>query len=325
MNILQALKDGKVEGISELPQRHVETVMSDVLIYTNVVRKVYKQDREGIFLDLQDFDTRKQFYIDDFQWNQDVSSSIHTALHGVIETEEGNYKTVPPTESDVWFIEMVRVKDTDTLFRRLSEKTATKEHITELTKKQTLGLQSLTKNRLSGYEDLLDQGLQKLWEMRLDQDLRLFGKSFGKEIPAELVDSRVDTLLKYFRKSEFFQNLSREDAAIAIDNHAGNVVFYEEEPHFIDIYLVKREWRVIDHHNNIARMATCVRVLGNDDLADAMYEEYENHHKLAPREIYDFQESYNALIKGYYYTYLRQPEVAQKYFYFADSILEKLA
>ena len=325
MNILQALIDGKVEGISELPQRHVETVMSDVLIYTDVVRKVYKQDREGIFLNLQDFDTRKQFYIDDFQWNQDVSKDIHTALHGVIETTEGTYEIVLPTESDFWFIEMVRVKDTDTLFKRLSEKTATEKHLTELARKQTLGLQSLTKSRIGGYEDLLDGGLQKLWEMRLDQDLRLFGKSFGKEISAELVDSRVDTLLTYFRNSEFFQNLTKEDAAIAIDNHAGNVVFHQEEPQFIDIYLVKREWRVIDHHNNIARIATCVRVLGNDDLADAMYKEYENHHELAPREIYDFQESYNALIKGYYYTYLKQPEIAQKYFSFADKMLEKLA
>jgi aminoglycoside phosphotransferase family enzyme len=115
-----------------------------------------------------------------------------------------------------------------------------------------------------------------------------------------------------------------DDAQIAIDNHAGNVVFVDDTPQFIDIYLLKREWRLIDKHHNIARLATCVRVLGTDELADAMYEEFATYHLLAATEIYQFMEAYNALIKGYYYTYLEKPDIAIRYFTFADMTLETL-
>lgn len=324
MDIVHILLTGLVKDIPEIPERHIETVMSDVFIYPHVVRKVYKKDREGVFLDLRDTAVRKQFYKDDFFWNQDVSGDIHLGLYGVRANEDGTYELCEAEEAAVWLIEMKRIEDSDTLFRRLREGSATVANVSRLAQIQTEGLQRLTDKKLVEYTDLLDIGLQALWEMRLDVDLRRFGKSFGKEIPEAVTDARIDTLLNFFRTNTFLQNLSSADAAIAIDNHAGNVVFHEDEPQFIDIYLVKREWRLIDKHNNIARIATCVRVLGNDELADAMYEAYREYAELAPREVYEFEEAYNALIKGYYYTYLKQPEVATKYFTFADGVIEKL-
>lgn len=322
MNISVALSNGLVEGITEKPERFVETVMSDVFIYKDVVRKVYKE-RKGVFVDMTDKEARKDFYHNDFLWNQSVSPDIHSNLHGIGQREDGAYFLTDFDQTDVWMIEMKRIQDTDTLFNRLTNGTATIKDVTSFTEMQTLALQKLTDDYLESHVDLLELSLQKLWEDRLDNDLRAFGKSFGKEIAPELTDHRVDSLLDYFKNSSFLQELSPADASVMIDNHAGNIVFHNDKPQFIDIFLPKREWRVLDHHNNISRIAACVRTLGNDKLADSMYETYSNHHELAPREVYEFQEAYNALIKGYYYTYLKQPDVAQKYFALADSLIER--
>lgn len=324
MKLLTALKEGRLHGVNELPIDHIETVMSHVLIYENVVRKIYKDDREGVFLNLKDPAIRKQFYVDDFLWNQDVSPQIHLYLHGAKQNDDGSYTTDVHTNTDDWFVEMKRIKGDDTLYQRLLDNAVSPTDIEAITQTQTTGLQRLSERWMSTYEDLQNRGLSSLWIERLDNDLRQFGYNFGAEIATDITDHRVDTLLSFFNNHAYFKNLSIEDAEIAIDNHAGNVVFTDDGPQFIDIYLLKREWRVIDRHNNIARLATCVRVLGNDDLATAVYDTYAQTHSLAPQEIYDFMEAYNALIKGYYYTYLERPHVASRYFNFADSILKSL-
>lgn len=324
MTLVEALKNGKVATVLDVPINHIETVMSHVLIYEDRVRKVYKDDREGVFLDLRDFDTRKQFYKDDFYWNQHVSPHIHLHLHGVEKSDDGSYKIIAPEDASEWFVEMKRVEDTDTLLKRLLEAEIKASDIQAIATTQIEGLQTLSEKWLPEYEDLLETGLQKLWYERLENDLRNFGSSFGATIPKELTDSRIDALMNFFNTHEYFSNLDETSAEIAIDNHAGNIVFTDGLPHFIDIYLIKKEWRVIDRNNNIARLATCIRVLGNDELADTVYQTFENYYPLSEPEVYSFLETYNALIKGYYYTYLNKPDIANKYFTFADKNIETL-
>lgn len=324
MTLVDALKNGKVGTISEIPINHIETVMSHVLIYKDRVRKVYKDDREGVFLDLRDFETRRQFYKDDFYWNQNVSPHIHLHLHGVEKNNDDVYQIISAEDAVEWFVEMRRVEDTDTLVKRLLEEEIEISDIQAITNTQIEGLQKLSEKWLPEYNDLLDIGLEKLWYERLEKDLRNFGNSFGATIPKEVTSKRIDVLINFFESHEYFKNLDESHAEIAIDNHAGNIVFTDGIPHFIDIYLVKKEWRVIDRNNNIARLATCIRVLGNNELADAVYKTFEQHYPLSSPEIYVFLETYNALIKGYYYTYLNKPEVAKKYFLFADKNLENL-
>lgn len=321
MHISTALAEGLVEGITEKPERFVETVMSDVYIYKDVVRKFYKDNRKGFFTDLRDLETRRKYYAEDFAWNREASKDIHIALRGVQKTPADTYQVIAPELADEWFIEMRRVQDRDTLFRRLIDDTITTADVVSLAKTQTEALDSLSDQYLHTFDDLLERGLQDLWFARLDGDLRLFGKKFEDTIPAELTDKRADALLDFFQQHPYFTEMTNDHASVAIDNHAGNVVFHEDKPQFIDIHLVKRDWRVIDRSNNIARIATCVRVLGKDELADAMYEAYSGYHALAPQEIIDFQEAYNAFIKGYYYTFLNKPEISKKYFAFADETL----
>ncbi len=324
MDLLIALKEGRVAGINEKPTTHIETVMSHVLIYDDVVRKIYKNDREGVFLNLKNPVVRKNFYRDDFDWNQDVSPDIHKNLYGAKKDEHGNYTIVPFEDTDDWFIEMKRIESEDTLFKRLHDETVTLPMVRQLAEIQTKRLNQLTEKWLEHYNDLSSIGLPELWRKRLDEDLRNFGYSFGADIPTTTTDARVDKLLQFFATHPYFSTLSVEDAEIAIDNHAGNIVFVDDTPQFIDIYLLKREWRLIDRHHNIARIATCVRVLGGDELASEMYATFASYHSLAPSEVYRFMEAYNALIKGYYYTYLQKPETAARYFTFADATLETL-
>lgn len=322
MDLIEAFLTGKVSNLGK-PESHVETVMSDVFIYSDTVIKLYKE-RTGIFIDLKQISSRRNFYIDDFTWNQQISPTIHKNLYGIKKKADDTYLLSNPEEAENWVIEMKRIEATDTLFKRLHENVATTQDVTALTKKQTESLAKLTAIYKNHHLELLNQGLIYLWQIRLDNDLRQFGKSFGKEIAPTITDTRIDKLLSFFNNHPFLQNLNSNDVSIMIDNHAGNVVFYNNQPEFIDIFLPKREWRVLDHHNNIARIATCVRVLGSDDLANAMYQTYSDYKDLAPKAVYDFMEAYNALIKGYYYTYLKKPDIANKYFSFADKIIEWL-
>lgn len=323
MHIREALLNGTVEGISERPERHIETVMSDVFIYTDTVRKIFKHKKPGIFVDLTDPHAFYSYMNEDFKWNQNVSPDIHQALYGL--KESGNTYTVcEPEQGDLWFIEMKRVNDTDTLVHRLRTNTASLDDIRAFTHMQTKGIDRLTEQYLSAYTDLLDRGLYALWESRIDTDLRAFAKNMGDTISPTLTDRRIKRLFDYFRSHSYFRNLTVDDATITIDNHAGNVVFHNDTPHFIDIYLVKREWRLIDRNNNIARIAACVRSLGSNELAQAMYEVYGEYHAPAPDEICRFQEAYNAYIKGYYYTFLKEPGLAEKYFIRADATMDAL-
>ena len=324
MKLAEALKTGSVIGIPDVPETTVETIMSEVFLYPTKVIKLYKDDRKGFFTDLRDPVVRKSFYGEDFTWNYEASKRIHNALHGVQKNGEGAYELTAPEDADNWIIEMERVAADDTLFHRLSSQTATKDHVASLARSQTQALDRLTNQYLHEFEDLLERGLQELWRDRLDEDLRHFGKQFTDSVPADTTDDRVNSLLRFFKEHDYFNSLTSEHASVAIDNHAGNVVFHNEQPEFIDIHLPKREWRLIDRNNNIARIATCVRVLGSNELADAMYDAYQDHHELAPAEIISFQEAYNAFIKGYYYTYLKQPDIAEKYFTFADATLAKI-
>ncbi len=324
MNISTALAEGLVEGISEKPERFVETVMSDVFVYSDTVRKVYKDNRKGFFTDLRDLETRRRYYAEDYAWNKESSKDIHVALRGVQKTNSNTYQVIAPELADEWFIEMRRVQDSDTLFRRLTDKKATVADVVSLARTQTESLDSLSSQYLHTFNDLLERGLKELWRARLDGDLRFFGKKFEDSVPAKTTDRRVDALLEFFQQHPYFTDMTNDHVSVAIDNHAGNVVFYDNRPQFIDIHLVKRDWRIIDRNNNISRIATCVRVLGNDDLANAMYDTYTNYHQLAPPEVTSFQEAYNGFIKGYYYTFLKQPDIADKYFRFADATLEAL-
>lgn len=323
MNIIDAFTDGLVAGTPGKPQQHIETITSDVFLYTKTVYKILKPVDNVLWGNFSNYDFRKKFAERDFEWNNVFSPEIHTGIRGLRENGDGSWSLIDTHEdTDDFCTVMQRIDSDDTLKARLLENRARKEDVVSIAKDQTKNLDLLTEQYREELGHLFDMGWHALLLLRMD-DLREYAYIIDTQSPKKVIDKKVSVLTDFINEHEYFSNVARKSLSVTIDNHAGNVVFINDKPQFIDIYLLKEEWRVVDHSNSISRIATCVRVLGNDELADAMYEAYSTLKELAPKEIREFYECYNAYIKAYYYLQV-QPELSARYFTFADAKLEQL-
>ena len=322
MNLSTAITTGHLAGFETPPDKHIETFMSDVYLYPERVIKVFKHQHEELFGDLTNTDFRRQFFTNDFSWNQQVSPEIHLELQGVkINENKTGYLPCSDEEAEDFYITMQRVNDADTLRERLQTGTVSEIQIRQLTIRMINELDVLTEQHLAEYEDLRTRGWISLFEERLE-DLRVFQDHIGDPQLTERHKKESAVLRDFFTTHPYFSD--QPEWLLTIDNHCGNIVFVDESPQFIDIYLPKPAWRLVDAANTIGRLAACVRVLGGNELADAMYDEYAKQKTLAPRAVYAFYENYNAQIKAYYYTLLGEPELAEKFFKFVEKQLPEL-
>jgi len=320
---MTAFQEGRVGGISEKPEKTVETLLSKLFFYPHKVYKIYKTEKNS-FEDFSNFETRKNFCLEDFSWNQEMSPSIYLALRGVRKNGDQWVETTFGNAED-FFIEMNRVDDGQSVSNRLLAGEITDKNLVQIATLLTQKHKSLTQKKRESLKDLF----QRNWKdiiLETSEAERHYGYA-APNISNEWTDKIVDTWKNFIKKQSYFASSVSGNfhMQVATDNHAKNILILNGEVVLLDVFLPKRIWRVVDPAVSIARIATDVIVLANRQKASVLYKTYCNFFPLPPPEILTFYEIYSAFILAAYCQFIKEPHLSEKYRVFIDENLPKLA
>lgn len=314
MDLIEAFKIGAVENIKELPSKIIDTQLSSVFIFTDKAIKVYKKE-DAFFGNLGESDFRKGFYFEDFSWNKWMSPEIYLALKPVRIIENG-WKDCSYDSATDFYIEMNKVNIENDLSNLLVNNAITKEQL------KTIGLVMIQRilDLTRAKRDSISV-FNKPWKdllLQRQEDLRNFSYIVGSKISKEKVDIVINKFVEFVKGSSYITDFDDSKLEACIDNHSDNILLNGVEVAFIDIYLVKENWRGVDPLHNICRTMADVCVLSNRENTEAMFQGYLQFHPDGPNEVKEFYMAYNAMIKAAYCYMLKKDELAVKYLNFVD-------
>ncbi len=320
MGLIEAFKNGLVLGIADLPEKIIGTQVSNIFLYKKLARKVYKK-MNFFFGDLSNEKFRKDFYAEDFSWNQWMSPEIYLALKPVKELS-GGWQICDEKNANDFYIEMLRVNTDSDLTNLLLENKINNEDLKNIVITMTSRLASLTNAKKDRVPTL-----QKKWSdilERLIEDLRLYSYMAETDMPKDKTDKIINKFLDFVRNNEYIQNFSNSEMEVHIDNHSDNILLINKKVEFIDIYPVKEEWAAVDRFHNICRPAADVAVLGNMDKVGFIMEEYKKLAPVGPEDVKMFYIIYCAMIKAPYYYTIGKKDLALRYLRFIDENLKNI-
>lgn len=302
MDLIRAFEEGKVAGV-ESTQAIVDSQISRIFLGKSRAYKVYRKSA-AFFGNLGDWEYRKSFYLEDFEWNAEMCPQIYTALVSVA-WKDGCFVTVPYEEAEDFYIDMVRVDADKTLTKQLLAGAVTQEQLKDLVAQ----LQKHT-DELKGkkFDELLNE--DDSWLFRQSQrlqDIREFA-THQSTFPEDVMANALSLLEKHIQTSEYFKNFRAEDMSVGLDFHSDNVLVLDGELLFFDVLLVNERWRLIDPAFDVCRLATDVEVFGSPELTSAVTESLQ-----CPPEMIDAYMLYAALIKGAYYAIMGNDELSLKF------------
>lgn len=312
MDLFAAISEGKFEHYG-VPGKITETLLSHLFFFDNYVLKLYKH-KKAFYGDLSDFTFRKEFYAEDFFWNNAFAPEIYLELIGV-----KNLSPISFDEGDDFLIKMKLIDDTQNLTNLLQQNKISVEDMAAMTAALTKKLRFLTKKRKDKLDYLFQRGWLSLQTDDLD-DLQQWAYLAAEHIPKDTTDALVTLLKTYAKSEEYFINHDRALLSVAIDNNCDNLLFLHSKPSFIDIMTPKENWRVSDEYFNVVRTAVDGYTLGNKALGDIVYATYSKYRNLPSKKVTLIYEIRSALIQWSYRHLINQHAVAEK---FRDFTLEK--
>jgi aminoglycoside phosphotransferase family enzyme len=321
MNLIEAFEKQAVSGILGTPDKTIETLISKLFFYNNKVYKIYKWNK-AFFGDFSSLTFRKEFYQEDFFWNNAMAPHIYTDLK-TVKFDGNSFVESNMEESEDLYIVMNKINEKDNLTHRLIMNDITTNDLMLIAREMTTKLKELTKERKSGLQNIVDRGLASL-EQEIVGDLRSWGYMADPQYPKEKTNQTTEVLGKAFKKEKYFNNFKNSDLSIAVDSHSDNILFSNGQLGFIDIFPPRDIWRIVDPFYNICRLATDVTVLKDKDSANEMYKEYGKIMPLGPEKVKNIYELQAALIKGPYLSVLKRKDEAEKYFAFIEESVAKL-
>lgn len=328
--ILRAFKAGTVQGLLEpgIPPEHIRTFISDVFLFPSTVYKIYRRDNQDFnqdFVNLDDPDTRREFYTEDFRWNHYFNPNVYQRLQGIV-VEEGHVLLTQETDtSSERVIQMCRIDTATNLTRRLLEGQISEEDAFAIGGQLTKMTDQFPAREPSIFSlsDRLELSLLNLerWSWSADP---LF--------PRALTDRVIRSLRTFFQShQDLFLSLPEDAMVPCIDAHSDNLFYGDSTLSCIDIYLMKPEWRLMERSYSVYRLATDIEVLGSSALSEAFIEgcaAYYGSRYTVRSETRWFYQLFSALIKAPYLFSLAQKDAtrlqeAQRYQAFIERTLNE--
>jgi len=298
-----------VEGINK-PDKVIITVISKLFICGDKVFKVYKHER-FLFADLSTFESRKEFFFEDFFWNNTAAPEIYRHLWGVVEKDNG-FVLVPPTQGTDFVIEMSRIDDSQVLTKLLLAGTLKKNQVEPFIDALVDTMRTLTKERRERLEHLFQKGHPYI--MREDiESLGDFMSGVEEFISKKEVASITGLLQKALKQEAYFTNTTPNELSVAIDNNSDNLLLLDGKPSFIDILPPMEIWRVVDEYAAIARTIVDIEVHGGKKLGKVARKVYKKHDIGVPPRAKLIHELRAAGIQWSYRHTLNQHEIAEKF------------
>lgn len=299
--LLDLLKICEAFGETEKLKRHIETVISNVFIFSEHTYKVYKNDNDffnktfrNIFGKKERFDFTKR----DFAWNKYLNSDIYIGLKPVAVVDE-KLSVVDENSADEYIIVMNTFPEEAVL------------------------INIFAKNVPSGFDTfragerfaLLHQRLPVLPSEHLDSHVLALNLCEDIFNWVSMQKDRFESgeLEKYcvFMRKSVTQNLSvknyfRDHLSVSMDIHMGNALFYKGELMLIDTFSPKESWFIKHECCDLYRLGTDIRVFLGESAWESFRDGYYNKspEKQCPPDVAIFSTVYASLIMVPYLYYL---------------------
>ena len=271
------------------------------------------------FGNLADPNFRVSFLHEDFSWNQSISPEVYLNLQPVA-LRDGTFVNVSEKEAENHFIEMSLVDTNSTLSDLLLAKKVSVEDVKKIVKTFNERVAELTKQK---YQTLSSSN--RSWYERWDQRLTDLDK-FSQDqsfISRDLLQRAFKALHKN-QSLDYFKNYQNTALSAAIDGHSDNIILFNNNITFLDVLLVKDDWRLIDPHFDICRLATDIQALGQPELLQELYQSSKHNPMSLPKKVRISYELYCACLKGSYNAIIGKNDVAQLYIPVIERLTEAL-
>ena len=320
MLLTEALEQGLVKEVG-MPDRRIPTVISDLFVCGDKVFKRYKHEL-FFFADLLKFESRKEFFFEDFFWNNTAAPEIYRHLWG-IEEKDGEYSLVPPTMGKDFLIEMSRIDDSQLLTKLLLDGKLTEKQVVLFIDALIDVLRILTAERKGHLAHLFNKGLPQI----MCEDIQTFNtwmRERETHIKKEDSDALIAILEKALAQEPYFTEATRGLLSAAIDNNSDNLLLLNHKPSFIDIMPPMEIWRVVDEYATIARTIVDIEVLGESKLGEVARERYKKYNRDIPPRAKLVHELRGAGIQWSYRHALGQHDIAERFGNYTKAKMEEL-
>ncbi|MDP2741418.1 MAG: hypothetical protein Q8O66_01875 [bacterium] len=313
MNLIEAFDKNLI--INKTPDKIIETIISRLYFYGDSVYKVYKYGK-FFFGDFGSPDFRKNFYKEDFYWNNIMAPDIYLNLKGTAAVND-EHKITELSVAEDFFIEMKKFDDNKNLTNLLLQKQISENDIKKIISEMVTRIKEITENKKSDPTYNFNQKLIDINLADLESDANLL-HLIPSFISAEKTDKIFNFLENISKDNPYFKNYDSNNLSALIDNHADNVIFLDERVEFIDVLPPKKSWRIGDIHFIVSRIATDMAVLWEKEKADMLYSIYQKDNKPIPIEITSIYEIRSALIQMWCFYSQDKLDIAQKYLNFVE-------
>lgn len=272
-SLIRLFKEGKFPGETGVP-KHIETVISNVFLFSNKVYKFYKNDNSFFnkgFRDISEKFDRFSFTKRDFEWNNLLSPEIYLDVIGV---RVGDNKVEPLScdddNAEELVIVMERIKNEDILFEKLVQNGLSESESFSMGEQLAINLKKVQKklDKEYNYFDVFES---------LINDFSEWAKSVDEYIGVEEIE-KYSKYLDSFRikNKDWFENeLSSEITSIG-DIHSHNAVYTDGNLYLVDTFPPKEDWFVGHRLIPLYRIAVDIWVLTDKkELFEAFIKGYE--------------------------------------------------
>lgn len=275
--IIEAFKVGDVVNLPVASQKpeYLQTEISHIFLFPNTVYKFYRRDSKGFneyFFDLNDDSKRQKFYQEEFISNHYFNPEVYQKLAG-LKIEDGKVALVNNLlEVDDRVIQMKRIEADNNLTNILLHSKLNSDDYYQIGDQMTKALIGFNKGKeLKGnYYEIMAAFLDDL-----DNYLTMYEKDLSKEEARQIIGG-----LKKFLEAhkDHFVKIEEGSLIETIDNHADNTYYNDGQVSFIDAYLPKDSWRIVEPLYGIYRLLTDVVALTDDETAMPMFEGFQNNY-----------------------------------------------
>lgn len=292
--IIEAFKNGEVVGSLEFGSKpeYLETEISHIFLFPQTVYKFYRRDNKGFneyFLDLSNDEKRKKFYQEEFASNSYFNSEVYQKLSGLEIEDNKILLTDNLSNANDLVIKMKRIRADNNLTHILLNSSLNSDDYYKIGDQMTKALIGFNKGKK------IKGNYYEIMRYFMD-DLEAYLRMYEKEIAREETDLIVARLRSFVEnRKDYFAGVEEKSLIETIDNHADNTYYNDGEVSFIDVYLPKDSWRIVDPLYGVYRLLTDVAVLADDEIAMPIFRGFKNNYSG-----YQFDPELDAFYKIYF-------------------------
>ena len=267
--LLELIRTGKAFGETESPKKHIETVVSNVFVFSEHTYKVYKNDNDFFntgFRDISGKEARFDFTRRDFEWNRTLNSDVYIALRPV-SVVNGELCVVNDEAAEEYVMVMNTFPEESVL-------------INVFLRGVPEDLDPFKEGRRFAE---LRQDLPNLPKDHLDplaRSAQLCDDVYNWALMQKdkLEDGELETYCQFLKKlvaeDQSVSGYFRDHLSVSMDIHMGNALYHRGKLMLIDTFSPKESWFIKHECCDLYRLGTDIRVFMGEKAWDLFKDGY---------------------------------------------------